>query len=70
MSNDNVSMHELQQVVDRVTKLSNALRAAGLKVVVTTNISLSFEVRIEDPAARRAGRASPIKLDAKRGLKK
>lgn len=49
MADDKVGMRELAAVVERIGKLTDALRAAGLEVVVTTDIAINFTVRVDDP---------------------
>jgi hypothetical protein len=44
----NLSAYELQRVVDKIGKLSAALRSSGLGVEVTAHIALSFEVKLTD----------------------
>lgn len=48
MADDKVGMHELQHVVDRIGKLSNAMRASGLEVTVTAEVSVNFSVRVDE----------------------
>ena len=60
----NVSMYELQRVVDKIGKLSAALRASGLGVEVTAHIALSFEVKLKDPSDEKT-RKKPRQSGAK-----
>jgi hypothetical protein len=43
------TMHELQAIIDKVNRLCAAMRASGLKVEVTSHVSLNFEVRVDEP---------------------
>jgi hypothetical protein len=57
----NVSMYELQRVVDKIGKLRAALRAAGFEVVVTTDVSINFTVRLDEPKVPKKARQSSAK---------
>lgn len=43
------TMHELQAVITKVSRLCAAMRASGLKVEVTSHVHLNFEVRVDEP---------------------
>jgi hypothetical protein len=51
--NSTVDMHELQLVVEKIGRLTTAMRASGLEVTVTAEVSVNFSVRVDDAKTAR-----------------
>jgi hypothetical protein len=70
MADDNVSMHELQLVVEKIGRLTTAMRASGLEVTVTAEVSVNFAVRVADPKDDpKDDRKTPKKKPGRSGAK-